>query len=95
MPGGARRQLVPFQQHDVCPALLRQVVEGGASGDAAADDDGASGGLHVRASWCCGSSGANSRVGARRLSRLKRLEKGVFESLQMCVVACQKRQRGP
>ena len=39
VPGGARRQFVAFDQHDVVPALEGQVIKRGASGDTAADDD--------------------------------------------------------
>lgn len=39
MPGGAGRELVPLEQHDIRAAHVRQVVRDGAANDAAADDD--------------------------------------------------------
>jgi hypothetical protein len=48
MPGGARGQLVLFEQRDVSPAGLRQVIEDARADDAAADHDGAVVGFHER-----------------------------------------------
>ena len=39
MPGGAARELLALEQHDVAPAELGQMVGDGAADDAAADDD--------------------------------------------------------
>jgi hypothetical protein len=39
MPGRAAGQLLAFEQHDVGPAELGQVIGHRAAGDAAADDD--------------------------------------------------------
>ena len=39
MPRGARGQLVPLNQNDICPTLLSEVVERGTPCDATADDD--------------------------------------------------------
>ena len=39
VPGRTRGQFVAFQQHHVIPAFAREMVEGRAAGDAAADDD--------------------------------------------------------
>ena len=46
MPGRARGQLAPLDEHDVRPALLRQVIEGGDADDASADDHRAGVGFH-------------------------------------------------
>ena len=40
MPGGAAGQLLAFQQHDVGPACLRQMIGHRTAGNAAPDDDG-------------------------------------------------------
>src|SRR5260370_34209494 len=40
VPGRARGQLVAFDQHDVAPAGLRQMIEDAGTDDAAADDGG-------------------------------------------------------
>jgi hypothetical protein len=41
MPRGARRQPVAFEQHDVAPAHVGEVVGDRAADDPAADHDGA------------------------------------------------------
>ena len=39
MPGGAARQFGFFQQHDIAPTLMREVIGKAAAHDAAADDN--------------------------------------------------------
>ena len=39
MPGGAGRQLLPLQHHDIGDAILGQVIGNRAADNAAADDD--------------------------------------------------------
>src|SRR3984957_1861496 len=46
MPGGTRGQFALFDEHDVGPADLGQVIERACARHAATDDDGSSGRLH-------------------------------------------------
>ncbi len=48
VPGGARCQLEALQQHDIPPALFRQVVEDAGADDTTADDDDLSMRFHGR-----------------------------------------------
>src|SRR5215469_430326 len=47
MPGGAGGELTPFQQQHITPADLGQVIQHTGTDDAATDDDGSRGILHV------------------------------------------------
>ena len=46
MPGRATGQLVPLHQNNVCPAQFGQMVQDGATDNAASDDDGLGMGAH-------------------------------------------------